>query len=437
MHHHRQGSGSPLVLIHGLGSRWQVWRPVLDAVAEHHDVIAIDLPGFGESPPDESPEAAVTPEAPSHAPGSVPYLADRVAAFLAAEGIERPAFGGSSLGGGVALELARRGLARAVVAFSPVGFFHAAGATWCRAVLAGARVGGKALAPLLPPMLSTRAGRIALCGLFYARPGSLDAAECLADARALINAPGFGPACRAIGSWRLTVHQVESSQLKSIQRASIQRAFTQRASTQRASTQRTSTQRASTEGAPTCRPAGVTNSGAAGERADAQVGERTDVQTEGRTDTHGSERTDAQTEGRPGVHGSERTDAQTKGRTDTHRSERTDAQTTERPDTHRSERTDAQTTGRTDVHGNERTDVQTKRRTEAQASATAGPVARSAIAVPVTIAWGTRDLVLPHWQAARARALLPHARHVTLRGCGHLPFADDPAACVRVLLETT
>ncbi|WP_369077459.1 alpha/beta fold hydrolase [Actinoplanes nipponensis] len=54
--------------------------------------------------------------------------------------------------------------------------------------------------------------------------------------------------------------------------------------------------------------------------------------------------------------------------------------------------------------------------------------------IPVTIAWGTRDLVLPHRrQAARARAELPAARHVVLPGCGHLPFADDPARCAELL----
>ncbi len=53
----------------------------------------------------------------------------------------------------------------------------------------------------------------------------------------------------------------------------------------------------------------------------------------------------------------------------------------------------------------------------------------------MTIAWGTHDRVLPFRQARRARAVLPYARHVTLNGCGHLPFADDPATCSRLLLD--
>src|SRR5689334_2956299 len=119
VNHHRRGSGSPIVLLHGIGSHWQVWNPVLDRLAAHHDVIALDLPGFGESAYDG-------------VPGSVPHLADRVMAFLSGLDVRQPTIGGSSLGGGVALELARRGVARSVVAFSPVGFFGSAGAAWCR-----------------------------------------------------------------------------------------------------------------------------------------------------------------------------------------------------------------------------------------------------------------------------------------------------------------
>ena len=47
---HRGGSGQPLVLVHGLGLSWRSWQPVLDALEGRHDVVAIDLPGFGDSP---------------------------------------------------------------------------------------------------------------------------------------------------------------------------------------------------------------------------------------------------------------------------------------------------------------------------------------------------------------------------------------------------
>jgi pimeloyl-ACP methyl ester carboxylesterase len=55
--------------------------------------------------------------------------------------------------------------------------------------------------------------------------------------------------------------------------------------------------------------------------------------------------------------------------------------------------------------------------------------------VPVTIAWAARDLVLPRWQAEVARAVLPHAEHVMVRGVGHVPMWDDPKQVTRILLR--
>jgi pimeloyl-ACP methyl ester carboxylesterase len=55
--------------------------------------------------------------------------------------------------------------------------------------------------------------------------------------------------------------------------------------------------------------------------------------------------------------------------------------------------------------------------------------------IPVTIAWAARDLVLPLWQAGVAKALLPHAQHVTMRGVGHVPMFDNPELVAQVLLR--
>ncbi len=107
---HRGGSGQPLVLVHGLGLSWRSWQPVLDALEDRHDVVAIDLPGFGESLP--LPDgAAPTPT----------RLADAVESELDRLGLDAPALVGNSLGGWVALELARRGRAARAVVISPSG----------------------------------------------------------------------------------------------------------------------------------------------------------------------------------------------------------------------------------------------------------------------------------------------------------------------------
>jgi pimeloyl-ACP methyl ester carboxylesterase len=59
--HTRTGAGAPLVLLHGMGSSRRAWDPVIPALAGHFDVIAIDLPGFGDSgplPPEVEPRPA-------------------------------------------------------------------------------------------------------------------------------------------------------------------------------------------------------------------------------------------------------------------------------------------------------------------------------------------------------------------------------------------
>ncbi|WP_329047747.1 alpha/beta hydrolase [Streptomyces violaceus] len=57
--------------------------------------------------------------------------------------------------------------------------------------------------------------------------------------------------------------------------------------------------------------------------------------------------------------------------------------------------------------------------------------------VPVTVAWGTRDLLTPLHQARRATRLLPGARHLRLHGCGHSPMSDDPARVAHLLLSAS
>ena len=121
----RTGSGPPLVLVHGLGSCKEMWRPVVPLLAREREVIAVDLPGFGASPP---------------GPETVEGLADAVAGFADELGLERPHVAGNSLGGGVALELAARGRVRSACGVSPIGFGNHREMAYARAVLVGTRV---------------------------------------------------------------------------------------------------------------------------------------------------------------------------------------------------------------------------------------------------------------------------------------------------------
>src|SRR3954447_4814163 len=130
--HVRRGSGPPLVLIHGIGSQWQMWEPVLDRLAQERDVIPLDLTGFGDSP--QQPGQPV-----------VEALAEAVAEFLGELGVERPHAAGNSLGGGVALEMGRQGHARSVCVLSPAGFGTMREGRWARLLLLESRRGARAL----------------------------------------------------------------------------------------------------------------------------------------------------------------------------------------------------------------------------------------------------------------------------------------------------
>lgn len=112
--HHRGGAGTPLVLLHGMQGSWRIWRPVIPPLEAAHDVYAPTLPGHrgGAELPDDA--------------GGFAQIADRLESQLDDAGIATAHLAGNSLGGAVALELARRGRARSVVAISPAGGWRSA-----------------------------------------------------------------------------------------------------------------------------------------------------------------------------------------------------------------------------------------------------------------------------------------------------------------------
>jgi pimeloyl-ACP methyl ester carboxylesterase len=252
--HIRRGSGPPLVLIHGIGSQWQMWKPVLDRVSREREVVAVDLPGFGES-------AAL------QTPPTVEALADSVADFLEAIGVRDAHCAGNSLGGAVALAMARTGQARSACVLSPAGFGNMREGTYARALLLGSRRSAQRLERYADVVAAGPARRTLAFALLAARPWRIPADEAAGAMRNLARSPGFEATLEAIGDHTFGGHTLDC---------------------------------------------------------------------------------------------------------------------------------------------------------------------------PVTVAWGDKDrLLLYSRQSARARRLLPDARHVTLRGCGHVPTWDDPEQVARVLLESS
>ena len=253
LNHIREGSGEPYVLIHGVGDRCRSWSPVIGDLAQSHEVFAIDLPGFGDSPADGTGP-------------SIEAQTDRVIQFFSEVGIERPHVAGNSMGGGIALELARRGAVRSATPVSPVGFWTDKERRYCQLALKGAELTLAAIKPVAPAVLGTVAGRTALLSLVYSRPARVTPEQSLNLLEKFLPArPRLSECLRAFDDYRFH----DGDELRG---------------------------------------------------------------------------------------------------------------------------------------------------------------------VPVTVAWGNRDILLLYRQAARAERMLPWANHVTLTGCGHVPFSDDPGMCAAVLL---
>ena len=50
MNYVRRGAGKPLLLIHGIGGSWRSWNTIINDLALEREVIAVDLPGHGDTP---------------------------------------------------------------------------------------------------------------------------------------------------------------------------------------------------------------------------------------------------------------------------------------------------------------------------------------------------------------------------------------------------
>jgi pimeloyl-ACP methyl ester carboxylesterase len=182
----RTGSGPPLLLLHGLGSCKEMWRPVLPRLARERDVIALDLPGFGSSPPGAR---------------TVEGLTDTVAAFAGSLGLERPAVAGNSLGGGIALALGATDRACSACAISPIGFANDREALYARGVLAVTRVLAVAAAPVAGPLARPAALRTLLTSHIAARPWRIPADDTALWTRACAAAPAFWDLLRDAPGW--------------------------------------------------------------------------------------------------------------------------------------------------------------------------------------------------------------------------------------------
>ena len=104
---------SPLVLLHGLAMSGHAWREVVPLVSGHHKVYAPTADGHHGG------------SAAQRRPATMTDMVDAAERYLDECGLDRPHLTGNSMGGFVAIELARRGRAASVCALSPAGFWTA------------------------------------------------------------------------------------------------------------------------------------------------------------------------------------------------------------------------------------------------------------------------------------------------------------------------
>ena len=145
----REGSGPPLVLLHGVTCSEGVWGRVVPYLAPHHDTIVLTALGHRGGP------------APTERPTRVADLVNDIEGRLKALRVNTAHLAGNSMGGWIALELARRDRARSVCALSPAGTWEAGseGHRRSRATLHRAARDVRRSRPLMPLLLRAAGAR--------------------------------------------------------------------------------------------------------------------------------------------------------------------------------------------------------------------------------------------------------------------------------------
>ncbi|SFH36873.1 Pimeloyl-ACP methyl ester carboxylesterase [Palleronia marisminoris] len=174
----RKGTGKQLLLLHGLGGNIASWGDMIDVLAKTNEVIVVDLPGHGASP--------VTPAA-----RTFRGIADAIADFIHAEDLVGVDCVGHSLGGRVALEMARRGLVGTTIALAPGGFWSTGESRFLKVSLLASGGVARLASPALPMMTRHAAGRAALLAQISARPSQVPSDMALRELLSFAATPTF------------------------------------------------------------------------------------------------------------------------------------------------------------------------------------------------------------------------------------------------------
>ncbi len=179
MNYIRRGAGKPLLLIHGLGGSWRSWQTILDDLALERSVIAVDLPGHGDTPPLRGATTIST-------------LSDSVAEFVHENNLTGVDVVGSSMGARIVLELARRGGAvGGVVSLDPGGFWQGWQIPYFYHSINLSIKLVRALQPVMPALTGNVVSRSLLFAQFSARPWHIAPEIALDEMRSFAESPVF------------------------------------------------------------------------------------------------------------------------------------------------------------------------------------------------------------------------------------------------------
>ncbi|MES2191808.1 MAG: alpha/beta fold hydrolase [Pseudomonadota bacterium] len=178
LHFERLGTGRPLLMVHGLGANLRTWDPFLAALRDSRELILVDLPGHGRS-------------ARLAGRQTVEAYADALARFVESQGLATADLVGSSVGGRLVLELARRGIGRHCVALDPGGFWRGWETRWFHWTLAASIRLVRLLQPFHPGLSRHALTRTLLLAQLSARPWLLSPHLVVDELQSLAATPVF------------------------------------------------------------------------------------------------------------------------------------------------------------------------------------------------------------------------------------------------------
>jgi pimeloyl-ACP methyl ester carboxylesterase len=172
-------------MVHGLGGSARSWDLITPALSRSRQLVIIDLPGHGRSPPVQGRQ-------------TIAAFADALCTFIAQEGLGGADMVGSSVGARLVLELSRRGVGRHCVALDPGGFWRGWETRFFQTTIGASIRLVRALQLIMPWLAGNPVTRTLLLAQLSARPWRLPADAVLTEMRSFASTAVFDAMVREL-----------------------------------------------------------------------------------------------------------------------------------------------------------------------------------------------------------------------------------------------